>query len=162
MCESMKDNDLLETVESFEYPVVFCHSPNDEIVYHSNLPDVSSFDNFILMQDLPGGLNPQGDHYETFAECLVGFLFPFMAPPEDGNIRQIMPVEDGTCATTDVGPLAPEPTPAPESSSEQPTEATTSDMPTFLPTSTATVSGGSVLISSLTVALFVFIANGLW
>ena len=104
MCATLKDNDLLETLESFEYPVIFCHSPNDEIVYHSNLPDVSMHDNFFMVQDLlPGVLDPQGSHGDTYAACLLGFLFPFIAPAEDGDIRQIMPMEDATCAISGNG-----------------------------------------------------------
>lgn len=31
LCQVMFDNDISETLESIEYPVVICHSPEDEL-----------------------------------------------------------------------------------------------------------------------------------
>lgn len=131
-CEAVKANDLLATVESFEFPVTFCHSPNDEIVFYSNLPNVSAFENFNMIEDLPGVgdiANPQGSHYESFPVCLLGFMFPFIAPPDEGIIRQITLVNDEACGSpangTDVPTVAPggEPSQSSFPTSYTPTES---------------------------------------
>jgi len=154
-CEAVKSNDLLETVESFKFPVTFCHSPNDEIVFYSNLPNVSAFENFNMIEDLPGVggiVNPQGSHYESFPVCLMGFMFPFVAPPDEGIIRQITPIDE-PCDTPVDGPDAPTVAPggAPSESSNFPTS--------YMPTESSAFQSFGGLISFVT--LFASIVGGI-
>ncbi len=100
ICKAAKENDLIETLESFDYSVIFCHSPNDKAVYYSNLPDISNFDNFMMIQDVPGlnGLvDPQTDHETSAEECFYGFIYLFVSSSEDDAIRQIEPIDEETC-----------------------------------------------------------------
>lgn len=101
ICEAAKENDLLETLESFDYSVIFCHSPNDEAVYYSNLPNIANNTNFMMIQDVPGlnGLvDPQSDHVTSGEECLYGFIYPFISSSDDDSIRQIAPIDEETCS----------------------------------------------------------------
>ncbi len=85
-----------------------------------------------MIEDLPGVgdiANPQGSHYESFPVCLLGFMFPFIAPPDEGIIRQITLVNDEACGSpangTDVPTVAPggEPSQSSFPTSYTPTES---------------------------------------
>mmetsp|Transcript_24965 Transcript_24965/g.58933 ORF Transcript_24965/g.58933 Transcript_24965/m.58933 type:complete len:705 (+) Transcript_24965:49-2163(+) len=70
ICESLIQNDLTDTLLKVDYPVVFCHGLNDEVVSLANVPNVS--------------LNPylstsfkNSTHREAGVECLfeaIGFI----------------------------------------------------------------------------------------
>jgi hypothetical protein len=58
---------LLETIESFDYPVVLCHSPNDELVFYANVPNTTMNDNLVMIQDHGDGVpQPSGNHSTAF------------------------------------------------------------------------------------------------
>ena len=42
-CRALKENDLYETIVNAQYPIDFCHSTNDEIIFYENLPDTAVF-----------------------------------------------------------------------------------------------------------------------
>ena len=65
-----------------------------------------------MIEDLPGlDLQVTGDHVQAGGICFIGFLFPFLTPPEASNVRAIMPldnaelcsIEDGDGSTTEEG-----------------------------------------------------------
>jgi len=102
LCEAIVDQDVNDTLSSFEYPVVICHSPEDEIITYSNVPNTTLNNNLIMIEDLPfiGNIvKPSGNHIESGGQCTFGFILAFVAPPETSNIRSILPVDDpdGTC-----------------------------------------------------------------
>jgi len=63
-----------------------------------------------MIEDLPGvDLQVTGDHVQAGGICFIGFLFPFLTPPETSNVRSIMPLDDaGLCRTEDGDDSPPE------------------------------------------------------
>jgi len=162
LCEVIVDQDLSDTLSSFEYPVVICHSPEDELIFYSNVPNTTLNDNLFMIEDLPfiGDIvKPSGSHIESGGQCTFGFILAFMAPPETSNIRSILPVDDpdGTCGGEAGGTSSPTGRPT-----APPTESTTTSSPTGRPTAPPTESDASVayVLSTLTsvVAAIVTIA----
>ena len=163
ICEAVKQNDVSEILENIEYPVVICHSPNDDMVYFTNVPDATMNDNLILIQDVqPVGsvVNPQGGHIESNFQCLMGFIFPFIAPPEDGDIRKIIPVDicsstggDGSGVPTK-SPAAAVPGTGTTAPTKSPTEAPTTN-------SAASSLGLNVFVALATVSLSLVMSAGL-
>ena len=104
LCETILDNDLSDILENdMDYPVVICHSPEDDLIYFSNVPNTTMNDNLIMIQDVPivgDVVKPSGNHSVAGRICTMGFLFPFVAPPETSNVRSILPIDDpdGTCS----------------------------------------------------------------
>ena len=75
-----------------------------QIVYFSNVPDTTKNDNLIMIEDLPGvTLQVTGDHVQAGGICFIGFLFPFLAPPEASNVRAIMPLDNAEQCNTEGG-----------------------------------------------------------
>ena len=75
-----------------------------QIVYFSNVPDTTKNDNLIMVEDLPGvTLQVTGDHVQAGGICFIGFLFPFLAPPEASNVRAIMPLDNAEQCNTEGG-----------------------------------------------------------
>ena len=73
-----------------------------QTVYYSNVPDTTLNDNLIMIEDLPGvNLQVTGDHVQAGGVCFIGFLFPFISPPETSNVRAIMPLDNAECNTED-------------------------------------------------------------
>lgn len=68
LCDALNDNDLTELLETTEYPVRLCHSPDDEIVSFENLPD---FEANALLEFLPA----TGTHAEAGVLCLLQSVF---------------------------------------------------------------------------------------
>lgn len=64
-----------------------------------------------MIEDLGVDLQVTGDHVQAGGICFIGFLFPFLTPPEASNVRAIMPldnaelcsIEDGDSSTTEEG-----------------------------------------------------------
>lgn len=65
-CEALKENDLIETIMNVQYPIEFCHSTNDEVIFYENLPDVSLNSQYLKL------LTPKDtDHLQAGVECLT-------------------------------------------------------------------------------------------
>lgn len=75
-----------------------------------------------MLEDLPVvDLQVTGDHVQAGGICFIGFLFPFLTPPEASNVRAILPLdtaepcvgqsgfspEDGDSSTTEEGVTEP-------------------------------------------------------
>ena len=73
-------------------------------MYYSNVPDTTLNDNLIMIEDLPGvDLQVTGDHVQAGGICFIGFLFPFLTPPESSSVRAIMPLDDAELCSTEGG-----------------------------------------------------------
>jgi len=148
LCEAIVDQDMNDTLSSFEYPVVICHSPEDEIIFYSNVPNTTLNNNLIMIEDLPfiGDIvKPSGGHRESGGQCTFGFILAFVAPPETSNIRSILPVDDpdGTCGG-EAGGTGPTTTSSPTSPGSDIATAGT------LATSSSVVDGGASGTNSTT------------
>ncbi|KAL9187693.1 hypothetical protein ACHAXT_006071 [Thalassiosira profunda] len=99
LCEAIMENDLIDILESFDYPVVICHSPEDEIIPYENVPNTTEYAHLTLIEDIVPSLQPSGTHAESGAQCTMSFLFPFMDPTSD--VRTIEPLDDpdGSCVS---------------------------------------------------------------
>jgi len=82
LCEALKQNDLTETVENVQYPVVICHSVNDELVPFSHVPDVTK-NPFLILKEL------ETTHNDSIFSCLIDQIFllstdlsRFASPPK--------------------------------------------------------------------------------
>lgn len=121
LCEALIENDVYDIIQNIDYPVTICHSPNDDIIFYSNVPNVTMNDNLMMLEDTPligAILKPTGSHYESFFSCLMGFIVPYMSPVDTSDmkhIRSVLPIEDsdGVCnndVTTATTTLATKPT----------------------------------------------------
>ena len=73
-------------------------------MYYSNVPDTTLNGNLIMIEDLPGvDLKVTGDHVQAGGICFIGFLFPFLTPPESSSVRAIMPLDDAELCSTEGG-----------------------------------------------------------
>jgi len=107
LCQALMDNDLSDIIEAMNYQLTFCHSQEDDIVPFENMPNTTTRDNFILMEDLIGnildpsvgagddgdGLKPAGGHLEAINFCYIGYLFPYIDPGESDDVRGIRPLK---------------------------------------------------------------------
>jgi len=65
---------------------------------------VSENDNLIMLEDLPGvNLQVTGDHVQAGGICFIGFLFPFLTPPEASNVRAILLLDNAEQCNTEDG-----------------------------------------------------------
>lgn len=114
LCDALKENDLNSVLETSEYPVRLCHSPDDEVVSFENLPD---FDKNVLLEFLESS----GTHFEAAVPCLLqAMLFMLSSDFQD------YPVE-----AKDTGEGCPAPTLSPA-----PSPLTLSSSPSSVPEST--------------------------
>ena len=45
LCQSVKNNDLSDILmNQIDYPVVICHSPDDELIYFDNVPNTAEYE----------------------------------------------------------------------------------------------------------------------
>jgi hypothetical protein len=70
-CTVLAQNDLIETLETADYPIEICHSVDDELSLYANVPNVTSNPNLTLIQITDGLL-----HKKAATACFgVGFSF---------------------------------------------------------------------------------------
>jgi len=136
LCEALIANDLNEYLESVDYSVTFCHSPQDEVVYYTNLPNITANPDYLqLIQDDPsnpgGFINPQGTHAEAGNLCLFGYLLPFVQPVN--AVKTVLPVDEPLCYPSNEPSISADPTYTPSASPSK------SLRPTMSPTKTPTM-----------------------
>jgi hypothetical protein len=68
LCQALEDNDLIALLASVEYPVDVCHSPDDELVAHENVPDFTVNPTFVSY------VAATGSHNEAGAQCILTSL----------------------------------------------------------------------------------------
>jgi len=98
LCQSIKNNDLSDVLmNQIDYPVVICHSPDDELIYFENVPNTTEYEHLTMIEDVPlvGSLvQPSGTHVQSAGQCLLGFIFPYVGDPATSPIRNIAPLDD--------------------------------------------------------------------
>eukprot|EP00581_Thalassiosira_minuscula_P004944 CAMPEP_0183743126 /NCGR_PEP_ID=MMETSP0737-20130205/65056_1 /TAXON_ID=385413 /ORGANISM="Thalassiosira miniscula, Strain CCMP1093" /LENGTH=1012 /DNA_ID=CAMNT_0025978733 /DNA_START=189 /DNA_END=3226 /DNA_ORIENTATION=- len=162
LCEALLDNDLKNVLENeIDYPVTICHSPDDEVIYYSNVPDTTLYDHLTMIEDVPGvgdSIMVFGNHSTAGAICTMAFLYPFVTPPEFSEARSVLPVDDpdGVCAGATTTGTSSTAVPGVGSATTLPTSTSTSDgedakSPTSAPTDTEEepLSAASVVSYSL-------------
>jgi hypothetical protein len=74
----MAQNDLIETLQTAEYPIHLFHGVADELVSYANLPDVNASP-YLSLRTLPGSF----DHTYTGNVCVgqvgIGFIVTYDA-----------------------------------------------------------------------------------
>jgi len=93
---------LSEFLIDVEYPVVLCHSPDDEVSYYSNVRGIPDENEYTMMiENTPSFvgqvIKPNGTHEAARLQCLMGYILQFAEP---GDIRTIRPPEDEACVVT--------------------------------------------------------------
>ena len=98
LCATIVENDVSSILDTMDYPIVICHSPDDEIIYIENVPNTTANDNLIMIEDVPGaGVTPSGSHGEAGVQCALAFLMPYFDGTSD--VSSVLPIDDleGTC-----------------------------------------------------------------
>jgi len=103
LCQAFQEQDLVEVLETTTYPVILCHSPDDDLVSYGNLPDLSSNPLLTL-------INSTGAHLEAFLPCAVVSINFFLNDELD-----LISVEDKTNEGICEQPTTPPPSTAPSS-----------------------------------------------
>lgn len=116
LCAAYIESDLTTTLASFDFPVQFCHSTEDDIISIDNLPSTMK-PNFSLV---PG---VTGNHFEAAVTCLFQQIQNAINGAQDFIDLEIpaLHAEDvGQCSGKTLPPTTVEPTDAPPTAS--PTE----------------------------------------
>lgn len=159
-CAAVIQNDLSSFLMNVEYPVVLCHSPNDEVSYYANVEKIPEANEYILMiENMPSFvgqvISPFGTHEKARQQCLLGYVLQYSEP---GDIRTIKPPEDEGCvisyteSPTSLTTLLPT-TLSPTATALQGASTKGSDGPTSA-ASTINVDGISALVMSSTFLIF--------
>jgi hypothetical protein len=94
LCQALQAQDLASAVEAATYPVALCHSPDDSVVYYSNLPNLS---NNSLLTLVPAS----GEHTEASLDCYLDTMLFFISNAFD-NIT-IADTTRANCSATGTG-----------------------------------------------------------
>ncbi|OEU11377.1 hypothetical protein FRACYDRAFT_245817 [Fragilariopsis cylindrus CCMP1102] len=129
-CEAIKQNDLLETILNVDYPIEFCHSINDEIVFYEHVPnttELSSNPNLKLLTTLDSlhtdaGITCLTDEVLFIAGGVITSLIPQSII--DANTNLINTINNGNGGCTINSPTT--------SPTNIPTETEPSSSPTII------------------------------
>ncbi len=71
LCEALMDNELTDVLYDVQYPVLICHSTEDELVPYDNVPDTTRNPDYLT-------ISPQtGDHYTAGGSCITADIIYF-------------------------------------------------------------------------------------
>jgi hypothetical protein len=163
-CAAVIQNDLSGFLNDVEYPVVLCHSPNDEVSYYANVEAIPQANEYTMMiENMPSFvgqvINPNGTHEEARQKCLLGYALQYTEP---GDIRTINPPDDEACVITYTESPTSSQIPTSSPIAASPTTATeqgggaSNSKDSDGPTSAATINGISALV--MLSSFFVFVA----
>lgn len=115
LCQAAIENDLADDLASPTFPVVLCHSPDDEVFPKDVLfPDVNASDNLTEFNLL--GTTASGSHAEAAFFCLFPMLRPFTGFNQGPSATEQLPL--GACQG---GTLPPSASPPPNTGTSMPT-----------------------------------------
>jgi hypothetical protein len=127
-CQAAQENDLSDEIANPPFPVVLCHSPEDELIPYALSPNVSASENLTEFS-LLGGITASGSHAEAGLFCFFSMVLPFTVFHTGPSAIEQVPLD--TCA--DAPTQVPDGTPT-QAPGTPPTEAPPT---TMIPTSTA-------------------------
>eukprot|EP00978_Attheya_sp_CCMP212_P043543 scaffold286198_cov55-Attheya_sp.AAC.2 len=78
LCTVMAQNDLIETLETAEYPIDLCHSTADELVSYANVPDVNANPTYLSLLPVPPVEHTVAGNY-CLGKVGIGFIVTYDA-----------------------------------------------------------------------------------
>jgi hypothetical protein len=137
LCRSLQEQDLTSVLEASTYPVTICHSPDDDIIPISNLPDFAA-------NSLLGFSESSGAHSSAAIPCFLNSVV-FWANNENFDDSSLIDTTSNSCNSENLR------TPAPISPTN-PTVSTpviaTTEFPTIAPVSFPTTSASPTIVAT--------------
>jgi cell division septation protein DedD len=120
-CVTAEENDLTDKVSDPPFPVVLCHSPQDELIPYALAPNASSSEN--LTEFNLFGITASGSHAEAALFCFFPMVLPFTVYSMGPSAIEQVPIESCAAAPTDAPGATPTEAPPPTEGPGTPTEA---------------------------------------